>query len=75
MMCGIGHRCNWDPVLLWLWCGLTDADPIRPSAQEIPHATDVALKRKIKQIKIQEDRRILCAHSLEKLLGLTDWHL
>ena len=20
MICGVGHRCGSDPVLLWLWC-------------------------------------------------------
>ena len=26
--CGGGLRCGLDPVLLWLWCRLTDVAPI-----------------------------------------------
>ena len=37
-----------DPVLLWLWCRLAAAAPIRPLAWELPYAVGVALKRKNK---------------------------
>ena len=26
--CGVGHSCALDPVLLWLWCGLSAVDMI-----------------------------------------------
>ena len=28
--CGVVHRFGLDPTLLWLWCGLAAAAPIRP---------------------------------------------
>ena len=31
--------------LLWLWCRLAAAAPIRPLAWELPYATDAAKKR------------------------------
>ena len=30
MSCGVGCRCGSDPTLLWLWCRLVAAAPIRP---------------------------------------------
>ena len=45
MSCGIGHRCGWDPALLWLWRRLAATAPIRPLAWESPYAMGVALKR------------------------------
>ena len=32
LMWGIGHRCGLRLALLWLWCRLTAAAPIRPLA-------------------------------------------
>ena len=37
-----------DPVLLWLWCRVAVAAPIRPLAWELPHAAGVALRRQKK---------------------------
>ena len=34
-----------DPVLLWLWCRLTDVAWIRPLAWKPPYAAGSALKR------------------------------
>ena len=45
MSCGVGCRCGWDPMLLWLWCRPTASALIRPLAWEPPHATGSALKR------------------------------
>ena len=42
----IGRRHGLDPALLWLWCRLATAVPIRPLAQEHPYAIGVAIKRK-----------------------------
>ena len=35
-----------DPVLLWLWCRLSAAAPIRPLAWEHPYAMGVTLNSK-----------------------------
>ena len=47
--CGVGHRHSWDPVLLWLWCWLAAAAPIRPLAWELLYAVGVALKQNANQ--------------------------
>ena len=44
--CSVGSRCSLDLALLWLWCRLAGAAPIRSLAPEIPYATGEALKRK-----------------------------
>ena len=49
MSCGVGCRCNLDPLLLWLWCRLAAAALIGPIAWEIPYASGAALKSKIKR--------------------------
>ena len=41
----VGHRCDSHLVLLWLWCKLAAAAPIRPLAWKLPYATNAALKR------------------------------
>ena len=41
---GVSHRFSLDPVLLWLWCRLAAAAPIKPLAWELSYATGVALK-------------------------------
>jgi len=48
--CGISHRCSSDPawLWLWLWCRPAAAAPIRPLAWELPYASGVALKSKLK---------------------------
>ena len=46
MSCDVGCRRGSDPTLLWLWCRLAAAAPIRPLAWEFPHATGTALKQK-----------------------------
>ena len=48
----MGHRCNLDPVLLWLWCRPAAAALIQPLAWELPYAVGAVMKRKIK-IKIR----------------------
>ena len=44
MSYGVGCRHSSDLALLWLWRGPEATAPIRPLAQELPYATDVALK-------------------------------
>ena len=46
MSCGVGHRCNSDLALLWLWCRPAAIALIPPLAWELPYATGIALKRK-----------------------------
>ena len=52
--CGVGHRCSWDLVLLWLWCRLAAVASIRPLVWEPPCAVAVALKKKKKKKKRQK---------------------
>ena len=40
--CSIGHGCNLDLVLLWLWCRLATAGPIHPLAWEPSYAAGMA---------------------------------
>ena len=49
MSCGVGHRLNLDPMLLWLWCRPAATAPIRPLAWGPPYAMDVALRKKKKK--------------------------
>ena len=49
--CGVGHRCGWDPALLWLWRKPVAAALIRPLAWELPYASGAALKEKRKEKK------------------------
>ena len=51
MSCGVGHRRNSDPELLWLWDRPVAAGPIRPLTWEVPYATGAALKKKTKNKK------------------------
>ena len=46
-----------DPPLLWLWCRLAAAAPIRPLAWKLPFAEGVALK-KAKQKKTYVEIRL-----------------
>ena len=46
MSCGVGHRHDSDPALLWLWCGLAATAPIQRLAWEPPYAAGAALKGK-----------------------------
>ena len=55
MSCGVGHRDGSDPVLLWLWCRVAAAAPIRPLAWELPYAAGVALKKKKKNLTMWHD--------------------
>ena len=44
MICGVGHRRGWDPVLLRLWHRLAAVALIEPLAWESPYAMGAALK-------------------------------
>ena len=45
MSCGVGHRHNSDPALLWLWCKPVATALIGPLAWKPPYAMGAALKR------------------------------
>ena len=45
MSCGIGHRGDSDPALLWLWCRPSAIALIQPLAWEPPYALGAALQR------------------------------
>ena len=53
----VGHRHSSDLVLLWLRHGGAAAALMQPLAQELPYATDAAIKRKKKLIKIKFGHR------------------
>ena len=56
MTCCVGHRCNSDPELLWLWCRPAAAAPIQPLAWELPHVAGMALKRQTEKKKKKKGR-------------------
>jgi len=45
MSCGVGHRCNSDLALLWLWHRPAATALIQPLAWEPPYAVGAALKK------------------------------
>ena len=49
MSCGVGQRRGLDPELLWLWCRLAAAVPIRPLAWEPPCAEGAAQEKAKRQ--------------------------
>ena len=49
MSCGVGRRQGSDPMVLWLWCRLVAAAPLRPLAWEPPYAAGVAQEMAKKQ--------------------------
>ena len=51
----VGRRCCSDPALLWVWCRLAAAAPIRPLAWELLYAAGEALQSK----KNQNQRKLI----------------
>ena len=49
MSCGVVHRHNSDPALLWLWCRPAARAQILPLAWEPPYEESAALKKKKKR--------------------------
>ena len=45
MSCGVGHRGDSDPTLLWVWCRLAATTLIRPLPWEPLYAVSTALRR------------------------------
>ena len=76
--CGIGHRCGWDPALLWLWCRPAAAVPIRPLAWELPirHKCGPKKQKQNKTSKKSSHRvwgRFLPASNLKTLFRIRIW--
>ena len=76
MSCGVGCRCNSDPVLLWLWCRPAAVALIGPLAREPPYAKGAALtpphKKNTKKTKkpyhmIQQSHSWTPGHTWTKL--------
>ena len=72
--CGVGGRCNSDPVLLWLWHRLQLQSRF-DTGQELPYTRGVAIKIKINRgdalglwegnpIKLDGDDRCTTINSL-----------
>ena len=55
MSCGVGHRHNLDPTLLWLWYRPTAAALIQLLVWETLHALGAALKIKKKKKKTAKE--------------------
>ena len=79
---GVGRRRGYTDTLLWLWCRLAAAAPIRPLAWEPPYALGAALgKAKRQQSKISPSRKdplpslsalhLPCFSALPVLTGLS----
>ena len=56
MSCGVGHRCNSDLALLWLWRGSAAVALIWLLAWEHPYAANAALKKRQKTKKKKKKR-------------------
>ena len=57
MSCGVGHRHNLDPALLWLWHRPVAIAPIRPLAWEPPYAAGAALEKDKKTKKKKKKKK------------------
>ena len=55
MSCGVSHRVDSDPVLLWR--RLEAVVPIRPLAWESPYAVSAALKKQKKKKKKKKKKK------------------
>ena len=73
MSCGVGHRCSLDLALLWLWLRPAATAPIRPLAWELPHASGVTLKNKIKQQQQKTPHKNQKPNQTKKLITLDQW--
>ena len=57
--CGLGHRCDLDLTLLWLWCRRRAKGLFHPLAGEFPHVEGAALKRQKKKKKKKKDKSLM----------------
>ena len=70
MGCRVVCRLGSDPALLWLWCRLAAAAPIRLLAWEPPFAAGVALKGKKKK---SVDSIMVMVRVSERIKNGTEW--
>ena len=74
VICGVGHRHDSDPVLLWLWPRPAAIAPMRPLAWEFPYAMGAALKRKKKKReKKRKERKKTLFHLFQSFLIFCFW--
>ena len=75
MSCGVGRRCDWDLVLLWLWYRLAAAALIQPGAWELPYAVGAALKKRTtaRGISLIKATILLARKSKHVLKSLIRW--
>ena len=59
MSYGVGHRCGWDPMLLWLGHRLAATALIRPLAWEPPYAVGGAQNRQNNNNNNENNNEIL----------------
>ena len=64
----MGHRHGSDLVLLWLWCRLVAAAPLRCLAWELPYAVGAGLKIKV---KLKKKKRVYRNQKEELIYGVT----
>ena len=55
--CSVGPRCSLDLVVLWLWCRLAAAAPVRPPAWDWEGHGAAVLKKKKRKGKERKGRR------------------
>ena len=67
MSCGVGCRCGWHPVLLWLWCKPATTAPILPLAWEPPYASGAALEKAKRQKKKKKRALTMYSPNVEKM--------
>ena len=75
MSCGIGHRLDSDPELLWLWLWPAATAPIQPLGWEPLYATGAALKKTKKKKKITTNTSETGDHQQTVFSGLMFSHL
>ena len=74
MSCGVGHRFSSALALLWLWCRLAAAAPLRPLAWEpLYAAAGVAVQGKKKKKKLSKCMKHLepCVYTVGASAGLS----
>ena len=78
MSCGVGHRHDSDPTLLWLWHRLAVAALIGPLAWELSYAMGVVQKKqkkKKKKKKKEGEKMNFCFLHMDLLTVRESWML
>ena len=72
MRCGVGHRRNSDPTLLWLWHRLVATALIGPVAWESPCAAGAAIEKTEKKELFCSFGRKYHRHEGKKMKGINE---